>query len=113
MPRVWVALSYSATQLSQDPALQGVQLWLLGYLTLCGPELPPFPPIISTYALWEEGASKPTGSLQEGTPQHWGLSSTVKETGSGHGAENLGGGRSLVQEEYLVSFFPQDGQAVF
>lgn len=55
VPRVWVAPSYSATQQSQDPALQGVQLWLLGYLTLCGPELPPLPTIISTYALLEVG----------------------------------------------------------
>lgn len=63
------AQSLGSAQLSQDPALQGVQLWLLGYLTLCGPELPPLPPpIISTYALSEEGTSKPTGSLQERTP---------------------------------------------
>lgn len=62
------AQSLGSAQLSQDPALQGVQLWLLGYLTLCGPELPPLPPIISTYAPWEEGTSKPTGSLQERTP---------------------------------------------
>lgn len=38
------AQSLGSAQLSQDPALQGVQLWLLGYLTLCGPELPPLPP---------------------------------------------------------------------
>lgn len=57
--------------------------------------------------------TKPVGSLQEGTPPALGSLQRVKVTVTGHRTEDLGLGRSLAQEEYLVSFFPQASQAVF